>query len=177
MKLILILAPLVVGLVAAVAFVWIAGSLMARDHVSTCMIRVRKPAKEVWALISDPQNYPSWRPDVVRVERGQDRDGHPVWREIGKGMHADGMAFEWTEVVPDKRLVVRIVDDGLPFGGTWTFELTPSGDATSLRITETGFINPPPFRYISKLFGLDATIKKYLGSLALKLGEKPVFEL
>ena len=78
--------------------------------------------------------------------------------------------------MPNSRLVGRIVDDGLPFGGTWAFDLTPDGAGCRLRITENGFIKPPPFRYIARLMGYETTIKAYLGALASKLGQAVAIE-
>jgi hypothetical protein len=41
----------------------------------------------------------------------------------------------------------------MPWGGTWTFDLTEvSKESTELRITEQGFVRNAFFRALSKLF-------------------------
>jgi hypothetical protein len=65
-----------------------------------------------------------------------------------------------------------VVDDGLPFGGTWTRELAPAGGGTRLTITEDGFIRNPIFRVMSRLFfPSTGTINGYLRALATELGD------
>jgi hypothetical protein len=65
-----------------------------------------------------------------------------------------------------------VVDDGLPFGGTWTWELAPAGGGTRLTITEAGFIRNPIFRLMSRLFfPPTGTMEKYLRALAAELGD------
>jgi hypothetical protein len=67
---------------------------------------------------------------------------------------------------PPERLVTRIVD-GLPFGGTWTFEVAPDGDGSRLTITERGEVYNPIFRVISRyVFGHTSTIDRFLAAFA-----------
>ena len=66
------------------------------------------------------------------------------------------------------RMVVRIADPSLPFGGTWTHDLkaTPSG-GTELTTTEDGEVYNPIFRFMSKFFfSPTATIEKFHAALA-----------
>jgi hypothetical protein len=77
---------------------------------------------------------------------------------------------EWN---PPARLVTRIAARDLPFGGTWTYELTPAGTGTELRITENGEVYNPLFRFLSRfVFGHTATMRTYLAALGQSLGEK-----
>ena len=62
-----------------------------------------------------------------------------------------------------RRLVTRIADTGLPFGGQWTYELVPDGEGTRLTITEDGEVYNPLFRFVSRfVMGHTATIERYL---------------
>jgi hypothetical protein len=80
--------------------------------------------------------------------------------------HGEAIAFAAEEMVPNHRLVTRIVDRGLPFGGSWTYELEPSGDGTRITITENGEVYNPVFRFVSRfVMGHTATIDTYLSSL------------
>lgn len=82
--------------------------------------------------------------------------------------------METVEMLPPSRLVGRIADPKLPFGGTWTFEITPTPEGANLRITERGWVSNPMFRLLSRfVFGYTSTIDSYLRSLAKKFGEEP----
>jgi hypothetical protein len=70
--------------------------------------------------------------------------------------------IEIETAVPDQRLVTRIADKSLPFGGSWTYIVIPRGDSTTLRITEDGKVYNPVFRFVSRfVLGHTATMKKY----------------
>jgi hypothetical protein len=77
-------------------------------------------------------------------------------------------------MIPQRRLVGKITDRKLPFGGTWTFEIAPVPEGATLRITENGFVSNPVFRFMSRfVFGYTDEMEKYLRSLAKKFGETP----
>ena len=76
------------------------------------------------------------------------------------------IAFEAQESEPPRRLVTRITDKTLPFGGAWTFTLQPVDGGTKLTITENGEVYNPLFRVMSRfVFGHTATIDRYLTDL------------
>lgn len=51
-------------------------------------------------------------------------EGPVRWRETGR----DGtITYEVDAAEPPRRLVIRIADPKLPFGGTWTYVLEPDG--------------------------------------------------
>lgn len=73
-----------------------------------------------------------------------------------------------------RRLVSRIADPKLPFGGTWTLEIAPTEEGATLRITERGYMTNPFFRFMSQfVFGQTGAMESYLRSLAKKFGEDP----
>ena len=64
----------------------------------------------------------------------------------------------------------RIADPDLPFGGTWTYEITPDGGGSRLTITEDGEIYNPLFRFMARfVFGYEGTIASYMSSLEKRL--------
>jgi len=70
--------------------------------------------------------------------------------------------------------VREIVGDDLPFGGTWTFEVTPTTEGSTLRITENGYVTNPIFRFVARfVMGYTSEMEKYLTGLAQHFGEKP----
>jgi hypothetical protein len=77
--------------------------------------------------------------------------------------------------VTDRVLVGRIADTNLPFGGSWTYELTPGAvGQTKLTITEDGEVYNPIFRFVSRfVMGHEATINRYLSDVGKRFPESP----
>lgn len=95
---------------------------------------------------------------------------HEDNRTRGVGRNGS-ILFEIESIEPDRRLVTRIADESLPFGGTSTYELTLHGDSTTLRITENGKVYNPIFRFVSRFVtGYTATIDDYLNDLGKRVG-------
>ncbi|MCK6458090.1 MAG: SRPBCC family protein [Phycisphaerae bacterium] len=157
------------GLAGLVLLMALIGFAIPKAHVATCKARFRQPPEVLWKCITDVDAFPSWRKSLTRVERLPDRDGKPVWVEHGR----DGrMTIETIESVPPTRLVGRIADKDLPFGGTWTYEIARDGDGATLTLTEAGEIYNPIFRFMARtIFGYHATMKGYLTALGEKFGE------
>ena len=92
-----------------------------------------------------------------------------MWIEYGK---ADSkMTYEVVESDPPQNLVTRIAEANLPFGGTWTYDITPAADgASTLTMTENGEVYNPIFRFMSRyVMGYTATMDRYLQALQKKL--------
>ena len=168
MKVILIVLPIVVGIVAALGAATLIGVFLPKGHRATLSLVTDAPAEQVWELISDFEKAPSWRTELTGIERLADQDGKPVWKEIRRD--GWGMALKVEEQAALTRQVTRIADPKAPFGGTWTFEIAREGSVTRVRITEEGEVYNPAFRFMSKFMDQSATIRAYLRALAAKLG-------
>jgi hypothetical protein len=155
-------AGIVFPIVALVAI----GYLLPVAHVASSEAHVNRPPDEVFATIADVTRYPEWRSDVSRVQLVAEA---PRLRWIESGANGD-ITFELEERTPPRELRTRIADGSLPFGGRWTYELTPSGSGTHVRITEHGEVYNPLFRVLSRfVFGHTATIEAYLAALTKRL--------
>jgi hypothetical protein len=160
----IVLATLAV-LVAVVAGV---GMTLPRDHVETRTARLPAAPDAVFAAVADVGSYAAWRTSLSAVEALAPVDGRARWVEVSGG---DRIAMEQVERQPPRRLVTRIADPDLPFGGTWTFELAPDEGGTRLTITERGEIRNPIFRAVSRfVFGYGATMETFLDELRAHLG-------
>lgn len=165
----------VVALVALILIVVVIGALLPKGHTVTRHIRLKQPPAAIWQAITDYAKFPEWRHDVQRVEPLPASIGKSGWVETVKG--AGRIPLEITEAIPEKRLVTRIADPNLPFGGDWVYEITPAPDGSTLRITEHGSVSNPIFRFVSRfIFGLRATMDNYLKALASKFGESAAIE-
>lgn len=160
---------LLVGLVALV------GMFLPREHRAAARARLRAPPAEVFALLADVERFPRWRASVKSVQLRAPIDGRPAFVEDSQHGRVT-YAVEQSEA--PARLVLRIADDDLPYGGTWTFALVPEGPpgsetGTLLTITEDGFVRSVLFRALARfVFGHHATMEAYLVDLGRALGEE-----
>ena len=139
--------------------------------MATRIGRYSQPPDAVWKVITDVEAMPSWREGLKSVQRLPDRNGLPAHVEVTS---SGTILMETVEMIPPQKLVSRIADPKLPFGGTWTFEIAPTGEGATLRITERGYVTNPFFRFMSRfVFGQTSTMESYLRSLAKKFGEEP----
>ncbi len=122
-------------------------------------------------MITDYSKFPAWRKDVTRVEMLRPVNGKPSWREYDN--HGGSIPYEVMVMVPPRALVVRIADPKLPFGGTWTYEISSMKDGSSMvRITEAGEIYNPIFRVAARyVLGYSRTQEQYLQALGAKFGQ------
>jgi hypothetical protein len=80
------------------------------------------------------------------------------------------------EKTPSRR-VTRIADKNLPFGGTWTIEISPNAEGSVVRITEDGEIHNAIFRFMARFFfGYTSSIEGYLRDLGRHFGEVTAIE-
>ena len=105
-----------------------------------------------------PKAHTATRSAVIRK---QPPDLYAIIREL-----ASTPEYEIVEDVPPQRLISRIADKSLPYGGSWTYVLDPVPEGTRLTITENGEVYNPIFRFMSKfVFGHTKTMDDYLASL------------
>ena len=159
----------VAALGAIVLIVLLVGWSLPVKHTATGEAAFRSSPESLYHVITDVDRFPQWRSSVKSVERLPDSAGKKRFREVG----SDGtILYEVDSAVPGQRLVTRIADRSLPFGGSWTYELIPRGDSTTLRITEDGEVYNPVFRFASRfIFGHSATIEKYLADVQTVVGK------
>lgn len=150
------LALLVLGGVAV-------GLLLPVEHQASRERAYAVAPEVIFLAITAPAEYPRWRSGVERVEILPEETGKVRFRELG----SDGaITYVFEEMVPTSLVVTRIADPSLPFGGAWTFDLTPVEGGTLLRITEDGEVYNPIFRFVSRfVMGHHASIERYLADL------------
>lgn len=169
MKWALLFIGVIVGVVALAAVV---GYMLPRDHVAAMSARVSATPEAVWAVLTDPGGFPTWRHDLKAVDVLPATATGPSWREHS----SNGTITYVVDVLePQSRLIARIADAGLPFGGTWEYRVEAAGASESkVTIIERGSVYNPIFRFVSRfLMGHTATIDAYLRALGRKFGREP----
>lgn len=160
----------VLALVGVVAVAGIVGLMLPKGHEAWRVMTYRATPDKVFAVVSDFAKYPQWRTGVTKVDvqPGDGRNGALVTEH---GEHGP-IPYRIELLQAPSKLVMRIADPNLSFGGTWTFEVTPNDSGSDLVITENGEVYNPFFRVMSKLFFSPTdTIDTYLADLKKRLGE------
>jgi uncharacterized protein YndB with AHSA1/START domain len=140
-----------------------AGYLLPRTHTASRTRSYAAPPPALFEAISDVRRYAEWRTGVTQVDILPDDGKGLRFREHGRN---GSVLFRFESLDPPRRVVARIADPKLPFGGAWTYDLQASGTGTSLTITEDGEVSNPIVRVMQRLFfsPLD-TIDQYLADL------------
>jgi len=92
---------------------------------------IARPAPEVFAFVTDPDNLPAWRTNTVSVRR---EDDGPLavgsrLREVHRGPGGRELAslVEVAELEPDRVFALRMLEGPLPIHARITFDATPDG--------------------------------------------------
>ena len=145
------------------------GFTLPREHRATSALLLQAPPERVWEIVRDPGSLEGTWSELDSVRRLPDRDGQEVWEQQAGGFD---MRLIVEEAVPPTRLVTRVdAADDAPFGGTWTYALSPENGGTRLSVTENGWVGNPLFRVMMRAMGTHRTLDGYLTALAAKLGE------
>ena len=169
MRIVIIVVAVLVCLILAVVLL---GALVPKTHLASRTVVVHAPPDAVWNAITTVEAYPQWR-DLKASIAIPPQSGRRAWRETDR----DGQQITMVvvEEVPPRRLVTRIADKNLGFGGTWTYELTPATGGTQLTIIEEGEIHSPMFRCIAHfVLGYHATMDDYLERLKKRVATRSV---
>ncbi|MGH7466977.1 MAG: SRPBCC family protein [Longimicrobiales bacterium] len=154
-------------LIALIGLIFVIGALLPQSHVASVTRHYNIGPEHVWRAITEVEHFAAWRPGLASAQRLPAQEGRERWQEKTK---YDAMTIEVTESLPTQRLVTRIADEGLPFGGTWTYELRSTAGGTELVITERGEVYSPLFRFISRFVtGYEGTMEKYHQGLEQRL--------
>jgi uncharacterized protein YndB with AHSA1/START domain len=145
------------------------GLMLPRDHVAATSTHINAPPESVWQALANVSEYPGWRPDVRSVDV-LSTEGALRWREHTR---QGAITLERSEEQRPRRLVGRIADETLPFGGTWTYELAPEAQGTRVTITERGYVTNPIFRFMARfVFGHHRTQEDFLRALGRRFGHE-----
>ena len=163
----------VASMMVLIIIVVVIGYSLPVGHRATVERTVKAAPDTVFRLLTTFEAFPTWRSGLTSVEMlPSSASGQLRFRELG----ADGAITLVVDTMEaSRRLVTRIDDPGLPFGGSWTFELAPAAaGGTSVQITEDGQVYNPLFRFVSRfVLGHDRTILRYLDDVERAFAGRP----
>ena len=155
------------GLIGFVLLILLIGALLPKAHTASRTAHIQASPRQVFDIIADYRSFPSWRSDVREVKDRHSQSGRPSWVEVTR--HGE-LPLEVIESDPPRKLVGKIADPKLPFGGTWTWQIAPDNEnECDVTITEDGEIYNPFFRFMARfIFGYTATMERNLRDLSAR---------
>ncbi len=165
-----VLVYIVVAIVSLLFLLAIIGSLLSKSHEVAVSLDTPVPPEALWSLITDFPGQTRWRKQLREVRLISPGGGNPTWLEIGARGHR--LPLQTIVSEPPRKLVRRIADPKLPFGGEWVFLIEPTASGSRVTITEKGEVYHPIFRLISKMFDMSSTIRTYLKDLEVAVQSK-----
>lgn len=165
MGIVILILGAIAGLILVVVVV---GALLPAEHTASVTRQVAGTQEEVWAKLVNTEGQLAWRKDLKEIKMISEQP--KKWVEK-MNMGDIPMVLEVADA--PRRMVTKIDSESLPFGGRWTFQLEPDGNATIVKITEDGVVRNPVFKFMSKfIFGHEATMKTYLSNLEASLNKE-----
>jgi hypothetical protein len=156
------------GLVGVIIVAGVVGFMLPAEHEAWRSATFRAAPAAVYSTVHEFAKYPEWRTGVTRMDVVKEPAGVLVTEHGPNGV----IPYRIEVAQAPSKLVMRIADPDLGFGGTWTFDITPNDSGSDLVITENGVVSNPFFRVMSKLFfPPTATIETYLADLKRRLRE------
>jgi uncharacterized protein YndB with AHSA1/START domain len=151
--------------VAALAF--LAGAALPAEHRTTARQGFDRAPEAVWRVLTDLEGMPSWRSDLVRIERLPEADGRMTWLEIGSGKD---QVMELTESDPPRRLVIHRREDGRPGLPERIVQLRATINGTLVTVTERTQVGNPLARVLVRLGAGESSAERLLADLHDRLG-------
>ena len=146
------------------------GCFLPRRHrLTRAAIFGRKPG-ELYTVVRDFKNHPQWRKGVRSVQLiPASADGCVRFSEVSS--HG-AITYFVVEDRSGEKLVTKIADEHLPFGGSWTIEFSVEPTGTRVSITEDGEVKNVFFRFMARfIFGYATTAEIYLRELGRKFDQ------
>lgn len=148
---------------------WVIGYTTPAHHVLTRTITVKQTPENIFSLLADLPNMPSWYRGVKKVEMLPPTDGKETSLQTMDGDMV--MTVVTSESSPPNHLVRTIGDNKAPFSGSWIYEITSTPDGTKVSLTEDATVPNPLFRFMMKIFGPSKHLDEHLVDLAKHFGE------
>jgi uncharacterized protein YndB with AHSA1/START domain len=155
------------GMAGAGALAFLAGAALPAEHRTTARESFDRAPEAVWRVITDLEGMPSWRSDLVRIERLPEADGRMTWLEVGSG---EDQVMELAESDPPRRLVIHRREDGRPGLPERIVQLRATINGTLVMVTERDQVGNPLARVLVRLGARRSPAERLLADLHDRLG-------
>jgi len=167
MKRLLVVCGVLVGLFLLVI---VAGASMKAQHVARASRLFAAPPERVWTALLSIRQLPFDRSDLANIDSPVEKNRMPASLEVlGSPIRIEAP----TQHRP-VQLVVKTVEPGLAYSGSWTIVLAPEGDTTRVTIVEDATIRSRALRFLVKtILGDDFLVESVFRAINRKLSEGP----
>ena len=155
------------GVAGAGTLAFLAGTALPAEHRTTARETFDRAPEAVWRVLTDLEGMPSWRSDLVRIERLPEADGRMTWLEIGSG---EDQVMELTESDPPRRLVIHRRKFGRPGLPERIVQLRATMSGTLVTVTERDQVGNPLARVLVRLGARESAAERLLADLHNRLG-------
>jgi hypothetical protein len=167
MKKLLVFSAVLVGLLLLVTM---AGAGMKATHVAKASRLYEATPERVWTALLSIRQLPFDRSDLANIESPLEKDRVPASLEV----LGSPIRIEAPTQRPPVQLVVKTVEPGLAYSGTWTIVLTPEDDKTRVTIVEEATIRSRALRFfVRTILGDDVLLEGIFRAVKRKLSEGP----
>ena len=167
MKRLLVVSAVLVGLLLLVT---VAGAGMRAQHVAKASRLYAAPPERVWTALLSIRQLPVDRSDLANIEDPNEKNHVPASLDV----LGSRIRIEALKQLPPVQLVMKTVEPGLAYSGTWTILLTPEDDKTRVTIVEEATIRSRTLRFfIRTILGDDVLLEGIFRAVERKLAEAP----
>lgn len=144
----------------------ISGLLLPPRVVFQQRVVVPHTPETVWTVLTDLDGMPSWRRDLLKVERLPERLGRVRWRET----RINGTrSLERIEFVPPERMVIRMAGSA-DSSVRWVYRIRPAPVGAEFVATEERIVHGLVLRVLARISGLGrADLETLCHDLATRL--------
>lgn len=156
--------------VLCVVVMYMIGAGQSPRHVVTRRMSFAATPERVWSALLSIRQLPVDRSDLRVVDQGTATQPPDAIEVVGTPVKIEIETFR-----PPRNLVVKTVDPGLAYVGTWTFALELEGsELTRLTVTEEAEVRARLLRFAVRTFSLDdSLIEGTFRAVRRKLTETP----
>jgi hypothetical protein len=167
MKKVLTVSAVLVGLLLVVI---VAGGGMRAQHVAKASRLYPVPPERVWTALLSIRQLPWDRSDLANMESPTEKNRMPTSLEV----LGSPIRIEAPTQRPPVELVVKTVEPGLAYSGTWTIVLSQVDDMTRVTIVEDATIRSRTLRFfVRTILGDDVLLEGIFRAIKRKLSEAP----
>jgi len=161
-----------IWVVAVALTLFVGGVLLPERYDITRRLVLSRTPEAVWFALTDSAAVRRWRTDLIDLQRLEDRNGHPAWREIrddGVGVVVESAAWD-----PPVHLLLLRTPERQPAPTEWEYIIERAPEGVALTLVERGRITNPVRRFVVQfLAGSRGDLDRQLAGLAAYFEEPP----
>lgn len=141
-------------------------SLKNHEYVVTEQFNVL--TENLWGIITNYENQPKWRSDLIKVEKVLNKKGNEIWKETD----IKNQQIEWESFIEirSRKLVRKTVSENIAVNSMHIYEVKPYGEVSLLTLIEITQVNNVFLRWIKYMFMRQTSeLSQYAEDLRVKI--------